>query len=115
MLSRFPSSEKFNVPRFIWVELAYAMDDGRRSLPYAPYLMFMIETMTGMWFPKYGEHTIYKIKETHGDLGGLGLATQHTSSRGLGDSGAAGFHSSRATHRDIPEPSRAREQKKKSK
>ena len=59
VLSRFPSSEKFNVPRFIWVELAYAMDDGRRSLPYAPYLMFVIERVTGMWFPKDCEHTVY--------------------------------------------------------
>ena len=115
VLSRFPSSEKFNVPRFIWVELAYAMDDGRRSLPYAPYLMFVIERVTGMWFPKDCEHTVYKIKKTHGGLGGLGSATQRTCSGGHGDSGAAGFHSSGAAHRDIPEPSRAKEQKKKSK
>jgi hypothetical protein len=47
VLSRFPYGEKFNIPRFTWVELAYAMDDGRRSLPYAPYLMFMIERVTG--------------------------------------------------------------------
>jgi hypothetical protein len=44
VLSRFPDGERFNVPRFIWVELAYAMDDGRRFVPYAPYLMFMIES-----------------------------------------------------------------------
>ena len=91
------------------------MDDGRRSLPYAPYLMFVIDRVIGMWFPKDYEHTVYKIKKTHGGLGGLGLATQHTCSRGHGDSGAASFHSSGAAHRDIPEPSRAREQKKKSK
>ena len=68
-----------------------------------------------MWFPKDCEHTIYKIKKTHGGLGGLGSATQRTCSGGHGDSGAVGFHSSGAAHRDIPEPSRAREQKKKSK
>jgi hypothetical protein len=28
VLSRFPDGKRFNVPRFIWVELAYAMDDG---------------------------------------------------------------------------------------
>jgi hypothetical protein len=33
VLSRFTYGEKINVPRSIWVELAYAMDDGRRSLP----------------------------------------------------------------------------------
>jgi hypothetical protein len=47
VLSRFPDGERFHVSRFIWVELAYAMDDERRSLPYAPYLMFMIERVTG--------------------------------------------------------------------
>ena len=88
------------------------MDDGRRSLPYAPYLMFMIERVTGMWFPKDCEHTVYKIKKTHGGLGGLGSATQHTCLGGHGVSRAVGFHSSGAAHRDIPEPSRAREQKK---
>jgi hypothetical protein len=36
LLARFPDGEKFNVGRFIWVQLAYAMDDARRSLPYAP-------------------------------------------------------------------------------
>jgi hypothetical protein len=46
VLSRFPDGERFNILRFIWVELAYAMDDGRRSLPYAPYLMFFIERVT---------------------------------------------------------------------
>ena len=75
----------------------------------------MIERVTGMWFSKDCEHTVYKIKKTHGGLGGLGSATQHTSSGGLGDSGAVGLHPSGAAQRDIPEPSRAREQKKKSK
>jgi hypothetical protein len=46
VLSRFPNGEKINISRFIWVELAYAMDDGRRYLPYASYLMFMIERVT---------------------------------------------------------------------
>jgi hypothetical protein len=32
------------------------MDDGRRDLPYAPYLMFMIERVTGLRYPKDGFH-----------------------------------------------------------
>jgi len=48
VLSRFPDGDRFNVPRFMWVELAYAMDDGRRALPYAPYLMFVIERVTSV-------------------------------------------------------------------
>ena len=40
------------------------MDDGRKGLPYAPYLMFMIERVTGNKFNKDGLYTIYKIKKT---------------------------------------------------
>jgi hypothetical protein len=48
VLARFAlGGDKFNVPRFIWHELRLAMEDGRR-LPYAPYLMFMIERVTGL-------------------------------------------------------------------
>jgi hypothetical protein len=36
VLSRFPDGEKFNVPRFLWVELNYAMDDGRRDFHMFP-------------------------------------------------------------------------------
>ena len=46
------------------MQLAYAMDDGRRSIPYAPYLMFMIERVTGYIFPKDSFHTVYKIEKT---------------------------------------------------
>ena len=44
VLARFaPGGDRFNVPCFMWHELRNAMDDGRKGLPYAPYLMFMIE------------------------------------------------------------------------
>jgi hypothetical protein len=48
VLARFaPRGDKFNIPQFIWHELRLAMEDGRRRLPYAPYLMLMIERVTG--------------------------------------------------------------------
>ena len=40
------------------------MDNGRKGLPYASYLMFMIERVTGYKFDKDGLHTIYKIEKT---------------------------------------------------
>ena len=40
------------------------MEDERRGLPYAPYLMFMIERVTRFYFSKDGVHTVYKIKKT---------------------------------------------------
>ena len=45
VLARFaPGGDKFNVPRFMWQEIRVAMDDARKGLPYAPYLMFVIES-----------------------------------------------------------------------
>ena len=67
VLARFaPRGDRFNVPRFMWRELRNAMEDGRKGIPYAPYLMFMIERVTGYRFEKDGLHTVYKIMKTHG-------------------------------------------------
>ena len=40
------------------------MEDGRKGMPYASYLMFMTERVTGYRFDKDGLHTIYKIEKT---------------------------------------------------
>jgi hypothetical protein len=85
VLSRFPNGEKFNMPRFMWVELGFAMDDGRRDLPYAPYLMFLIERVTGLRYLKDGFHQAYKIKKTLG-----GAAPTHRASSSF-------------DHEDLPE------------
>jgi hypothetical protein len=68
VLSIFPDGEKFNVPRFMWVQLSYAMDDGKRDLTYAPYLMFMIERVSGFRYHKDCVHQVYKIKKTKGGM-----------------------------------------------
>ena len=39
------------------------MEDGGKGLPYAPYLMFLIERVIGISFPKDEMHTIYKIEK----------------------------------------------------
>jgi hypothetical protein len=97
VLARFaPGGERFNVPQFIWIELRLAMDGGRRSLPYAPYIMFMIERVTGLRFPKDGIHTVYKIEKTH--------------------PAAAATEAARSSHtnEDIPEGSRSRSKRRRS-
>ena len=49
MLARFaPGGGRFNVPRFMWCELRNAMEDGRKEIPYALYLMFMIQRVTAI-------------------------------------------------------------------
>jgi hypothetical protein len=40
------------------------MEDGRRGLPYAPYLMFLIERIIGLQFLKDGMYIVYKIEKT---------------------------------------------------
>jgi hypothetical protein len=62
VLSRFAlGGDRFNVPRFMWTTSYGGWEEG---LPYAPYLMFLIERVTGLRFPKDGIHTIYKIEKT---------------------------------------------------
>ena len=65
VLARFAAGgDRFIVPRFMWRELRNAMEDGRKGIPYAPYLMFMIERVSSYRFEKDGLHTIYKIEKT---------------------------------------------------
>ena len=65
VLARFaPRGDRLNVPRFMWRELRNAVEDGRKGIPYASYLMFMIERVTGYRFEKDGLHTVYKIEKT---------------------------------------------------
>jgi hypothetical protein len=65
VLARFaPRGDKFNVPQFIWHELRLAIEDGRKGLPYAPYLMFVIKRVIGLQFLKDGMHIVYKIQKT---------------------------------------------------
>ena len=77
-MARFaPGGDRFNVPRFMWTELRFAVEDGRRGLPYAPYLMFMIERVTGFYFPKDMMHTVYKIEKTQLAATTQGVASSH--------------------------------------
>ena len=81
-------------PRCMWRELMNAMEDGRKGIPYVPYLRFMIERVTGYRFEKDGLHTIYKIEKT----------------RGAGASRAVRCSPS---IEDVPESSRSRSRKEK--
>jgi hypothetical protein len=47
-----PDEEGFCIFDFIWNELRRAMNDPMKYLPYAPYLMYMIERVTNVRYPK---------------------------------------------------------------
>jgi hypothetical protein len=47
-----PDEEGFCIFDFIWNELRRAMNDPMKYLPYAPYLMYMIERVTNVCYLK---------------------------------------------------------------
>jgi hypothetical protein len=47
-----PDEEGFCIFDFIWNELRRAVNDPMKYLPYAPYLMYMIERVTNVSYPK---------------------------------------------------------------
>ena len=65
------------------------MDNGRKGLPYAPYLMFVIAGVIGRCFDKDGLHTVYRIEKTRAS--GAGESVRHSS----------------VANEDIPESSRS--------
>jgi hypothetical protein len=57
LLNRFaPGGRPFNIFDYIWNDLRRMMDDSRKHLPYAPYIMYMIERVTKTTFPKDTNH-----------------------------------------------------------
>jgi hypothetical protein len=58
-----PGAKPFSVSHFIWFDLIRVMDNGIGNFPYAPYVMYIIEHVTGLIFKKDGEHHSYQIKQ----------------------------------------------------
>ena len=62
MLARMAlGSDAFSVSRFIWAELSDSLDDARNDLTYAPYIMYIIERVSGIEFKKDVEHRPYRL------------------------------------------------------
>ncbi len=65
ILLRFAHNGRpFCITNFIWEELIAATNDSRRGFPYAPYIMYVIEKVTGICFHKETEHPVLKINRT---------------------------------------------------
>jgi hypothetical protein len=58
-----PGSDAFSISRFIWDELSDSLDDARNGLPYAPYIKYIIERVSGIEFKKDVEHRPYKLTQ----------------------------------------------------
>jgi hypothetical protein len=55
-----PDEEGFCIFDFIWNELRRAMNDPMKYLPYAPYLMYIIERVTNVRYPKDVVHEPFR-------------------------------------------------------
>ena len=58
-----PGSDAFSVSKFIWDELSDSLDDASNDLPYAPYIMYIIERVSNIEFKKDVEHRPYKLTQ----------------------------------------------------
>jgi hypothetical protein len=57
-----PGAAPFSVSKFMWYDLITSMDNGVDNFPYAPYVMYIIELVTGYIFKKDCEHCSYQVK-----------------------------------------------------
>jgi hypothetical protein len=60
-----PGARPFSVSRFIWFNLIDVTESGKCNLPYAAYIMYMIEMVSGISFKKDVEHASYRVKQWH--------------------------------------------------
>jgi hypothetical protein len=58
-----PGARPFSVSRFIWYNLVEVTESGKCNLPYAPYIIYMIEMVSGVSFKKDVEHASYQVKQ----------------------------------------------------
>jgi hypothetical protein len=58
-----PGAKPFTVSKFIWFNLVEVTESGKCNLPYAPYIMYMIEMVSGISFKKDVENASYQVKQ----------------------------------------------------
>lgn len=95
-----PGSDHFLVSRFIWYEVSTMLDDAKNGLPYAPYIMFIIERVSGIVFKKYVQHRPYSLTKLKGNDNSSGSGTAAVArSRHSQRSTATRSSTSKSTHR----------------
>jgi hypothetical protein len=56
MIALRPEADPFSVGDYIWQEIKYQSEDPKKICSYNPYIMFMIERVTRVEFPKDATH-----------------------------------------------------------
>jgi hypothetical protein len=62
-----PGRRPFSIMDFIWNELRRTMNDPQKFLPSTPYLMYMIERVTKVTFPKDCKHAALHLRPRSSD------------------------------------------------
>jgi len=62
-----PGGRPFCIMDFLWNELRRTMIEAKKSLPAAPYIMYMIERVTKVTFPKTIKHEPLHMCACSGD------------------------------------------------
>jgi hypothetical protein len=62
-----PGGRPFSIMDFIWNELRRTINDPQKFLPSAPYIMYMIERVTKVTFPKDCKHAALHLHPRSGD------------------------------------------------
>jgi hypothetical protein len=62
-----PGRRPFSIMDFIWNEFRRTINDPHKFLPFAPYLMYMIERVTKVTFPKDCKHVALHLRPRSSD------------------------------------------------
>jgi hypothetical protein len=58
-----PGAKPFSFSKFLWYNLVEVTESGKCNMPYAPYIMYLIEMVSGISFKKDVEHASYQVKQ----------------------------------------------------
>ncbi|RLN22034.1 retrotransposon protein, putative, Ty1-copia subclass [Panicum miliaceum] len=67
LVRTMPGGRPFCIMDFIWNELRRAMCDPNKFLPFVPYILYMIERVTKVTFPKDCKHEPLHLRPRSGD------------------------------------------------
>ena len=95
VLERFGDEfQKFSISRYIWNKIHDASEDPVKHLPYAPYIMHIIEHVSGIRFPYDSEHKLLKISNKTSIIAARELHEKAEAAQGKGK----GVSGSRSRH-----------------
>jgi hypothetical protein len=59
------NGEPFSISHFLWAKIQLTSEDTWKSLPCAPYIMFIIEQIIGYFFTHNGLDESFRVERSH--------------------------------------------------